>query len=71
MDISNLLLSWDEYNKKEFSIPHIYSIKNEKQELIYVGMNHCYDSKNYQFEILRKEWAEFYERHKNKVRAKY
>lgn len=65
-EIKLLLLSWDEYNKKEFQIPYIYSIKNNKQELLYVGSQHCYDPKDNEFEIIRKEWDKFYKRNKDK-----
>ena len=62
--IASLLLSWDEYNKKEFDVPYVYSIKNDTQELLYVGTRHCYNPKDEEFEKVRKEWKEFYGRNK-------
>lgn len=64
--IKSLLLSWDEYNQKEFDVPYIYYIKNTTQELMYLGTRHCYDPKDEEFEIIRKAWNEFYERNKGK-----
>ena len=64
--IKSLLLSWNEYNEKEFSVPYIYSIKKNKQELIYFGSRHCYNPKDHEFEIIRKEWLDFYDRNKDR-----
>ncbi len=64
--IKSLLLSWDKYNQKEFSVPYIYSIKNEKQELFYIGSRHCYNPKDQEFEIIKKEWSDFYKRNQVK-----
>ncbi|MDQ5949024.1 MAG: hypothetical protein QG589_150 [Patescibacteria group bacterium] len=64
--IKNLLLSWDEYNQKRFSVPYVYSIKNMNQELLCVGSRHCYDPKDNEFEIIKKEWDDFYKRNQGK-----
>lgn len=66
MDIVNLLLSWDEYNQKKFDVPYVYSIKKDGQELVYMGTRHCYNSKDEEFEKIRKEWKEFYYRNRDR-----
>jgi 1,2-phenylacetyl-CoA epoxidase PaaB subunit len=60
--IQSLLLSWEEYNQKEFEVPYVFSIKNDTQELVYVGTRHCYDPDDKEFEKIREEWDSFYRR---------
>lgn len=59
MKIEELLLSWDEYNKKEFSVPHFFDIQKDNQLLIYCGVRHTYKQDDAQFEELHKKWDLF------------
>ena len=43
MDIKRYLLSWKEYNKKEFKIPYVFKIEKENQILTYFGAKHTND----------------------------
>lgn len=58
-EIRFLLLSWDEYNNKEFEVPYIYSIRTENQVLMYFGANHTNLSSHSQYERLDRVWQEF------------
>lgn len=60
--IEVLIMTSEEYNKKQFSIPYIYEISNASQVLVYFGANHSEDPENYQYPILEKEWNQFKER---------
>ena len=60
MQIQELLMSDEEFRKKEYSHPYNYKIYTKaKTELFYFGANHSADPNNYQYPILKKEWEEF------------
>ena len=59
--VNQLLMSWDEYNKKKINllIPYIFSIRNSEQSMVFFGADHSYDKRNLQFNQLREEWEKF------------
>ncbi len=59
MEIKDLLLTWDEYNQKEFATPYIFTLEKGGQKLIYFGANHSFDPKHEQFEKIRSLWNSF------------
>ncbi|MES3004665.1 MAG: hypothetical protein V4690_00975 [Patescibacteria group bacterium] len=59
MDIQKLILTSEEYKKVRFTTPYILEISNEKQELVYLGVQHSTDIQNPQFETIEKHWRDF------------
>ena len=59
--IDQLLMSWEEYNKKEsgLSRPYIFTIRNPKKYLLFFGARHVYDPKDLQFNQLREALVKF------------
>jgi len=64
--ITPLLLTWEEYNKKEILFPYIFQIKNKKQLLLYFGASHTHNSQDDQFDNIKKYWQDFLKNTKNK-----
>lgn len=59
MDIQKHLLSWEEYNKVEFSTPYIFRIEKDTQSLVYIGAKHSFDPEDKQFGMIREEFEKF------------
>lgn len=57
---ADLLLSWDDYNKQDFSrIPYLYSIQKANQLFQYFGAQHKFTPDHPQFKQLKECWNEF------------
>jgi hypothetical protein len=59
MNIEELLLTWDEYNQKDFSVPYIYEIEKDGKLLIYCGISHTYKPDDKLFPVLQERWDKF------------
>lgn len=64
MDIRSLLLTSEEYQNKKFTSPYIINIQKNKQELVYLGVQHSTDIKKSQFETIEQQWNKFIENKK-------
>src|SRR4051812_4085722 len=58
-EIKSLLLTWDEYNQKEFSVPYVFKIEKPDKKLVYFGARHSFDASDDQFRQLDEEWNKF------------
>jgi hypothetical protein len=58
-DIQALLLTWQEYNEKKFSIPYVFSIEKDGQLLMYFGARHVNSPSDSQYLLLQSEWERF------------
>ncbi|MDQ5911907.1 MAG: hypothetical protein QG568_120 [Patescibacteria group bacterium] len=57
--ILELLLPWDEFNKRSYPQPYIYRIGAKGNILIYFGAKHSLDAKHEQNEQIKEQWESF------------
>lgn len=54
MNIKDHLLSWKEYNQKEFKVPYIFKKEKGGKSLTYIGVRHSFNPDDGQFEVIQK-----------------
>ncbi|PSO46547.1 MAG: hypothetical protein BRC24_01395 [Parcubacteria group bacterium SW_4_46_8] len=58
-DIIDLLLPWEEYIRRDYSIPYSYTICKSNKLLSYIGVHHCTDYEHPQNVEIKHEWKHF------------
>jgi len=59
MNIRNHLLSWEEYNQKEFDVPYVFKKEKGGRSITYIGVRHSFNPDDEQFEVIQNEFDEF------------
>lgn len=67
MNIKDHLLSWKEYNQKEFDVPYVFKKEKDGKSVIYIGVRHSFDPDDEQFEVIQKAFKEFQKLNGNKI----
>lgn len=58
--IKKALLSWKEFEKKDFSVPYTFTVENMDGDVLrYVGTKHSFDPDDPIFDEIRSQWKKF------------
>jgi len=67
VNIKDFLLSWEEYNQKEFDVPYVFKKEKDNKLVTYIGVRHSFNPDDKQFKTIEDEFNNFKDLKGNKV----